>query len=211
MHHNQTGFFDLEQEDIILQGGQLSLYRNFFSISDSDFYFDRLHKEIKWKQEQIIMYGKINPIPRLSAWYGDEGTSYTYSGIAMSPSPWTSLLLEIRQQLNDLSGNDFNSLLANLYRDGNDSVGWHADDEAELGENPTIASLSFGESRRFLMKQKGNEGEKLSLDLNNGDLLIMKGATQQNWLHQIPRSRKQLGARINLTFRSITSPFIQEI
>ena len=157
------------------------------------------------------MYGKINPIPRLSAWYGDEGTSYTYSGITMSPSPWTSLLLDIRQQLNDLSGNDFNSLLANLYRDGNDSVGWHADDEAELGENPTIASLSFGESRRFLMKQKENEGEKLSLDLNNGDLLIMKGATQQNWLHQVPRSKKQLGARINLTFRSIAAPFIKEI
>ena len=143
------------------------------------------------------------PIPRLSAWYGDPGASYTYSGIAMSPIPWTPLLLQIRNRLIEATQSNFNSLLANLYRDGQDSVGWHADDEIELGDSPTIASLSFGESRKFKMKQKQNKEEKFSLDLNDGDLLIMKGDTQKNWLHEIPSSAKKMGPRINLTFRKI--------
>jgi len=203
MHHNQTGFFDLDKEDVHLPGAELSVYRHFFSIAESSNYLDRLHKEIEWKQEEIIVFGRKTPIPRLSAWYGDLGASYTYSGIVMSPIPWTPLLLQIRNRLIEATQSNFNSLLANLYRDGQDSVGWHADDEIELGDSPTIASLSFGESRKFKMKQKQKKGEKFSLDLNDGDLLIMKGDTQKNWLHEVPSSAKKMGPRINLTFRKI--------
>jgi len=203
MARNQTSFFDTDREVIRLSDADITLYRHYFDLSTSKKYFDCLKEELIWREEEIILYGKAHILPRLSAWYGDPEATYTYSGISLSPNPWTTVLNELREIVDNISDFRFNSLLANLYRDQNDSVSWHADDEPELGENPTIASISFGETRKFNFKNKADPETKFSLELGTGDILIMKGATQKNWLHQIPKSSKILQPRVNLTFRRI--------
>lgn len=141
-------------------------------------------------------------IPRLQAWYGDNYQAYTYSGLTMKALPWTPELGELRKRIEQHTGFLFNSCLANLYRDGNDTVGWHSDDEPELGVNPTIASLSLGESRDFQLKHKITK-EKLTIPLKTGGLLLMSGETQHYWQHCIPRTKRVKSPRINLTFRLI--------
>ena len=150
------------------------------------------------------MFGRVVPAPRLEAWYGDEGASYTYSGLAHEPLPWTHELHELRSRVESETGASFNSVLANLYRDGNDSNGWHADDEDELGAEPIIASLSFGTPRRFLLRHRASR-ETVELALNPGSLLVMRGLTQQCWQHSIPKQRAVHQARINLTFRRVVT------
>jgi len=148
------------------------------------------------------MYGKRVAIPRLQAWYGDKGMDYSYSGIILTAKPWPPVLLELKQQVENKCQSSFNAVLANLYRDQDDTVGWHSDDETELGKNPVIASVSFGDERNFQLKHK-DSGEKLTIPLTSGSLLVMAGETQHYWQHCLPRTKKMKSSRINLTFRQI--------
>jgi alkylated DNA repair dioxygenase AlkB len=193
-------------ERFTLLDGEILFMKNFLNYSEAINYFNKLSSSINWKQEEIKYYGKIYPVPRKTAWYGYEGFDYSYSGINCNPEPWTKELLDLKKEIEKLIPNeDFNSVLLNMYRDGNDKVSWHADDEKELGMNPTIASLSIGETRRFDVKHKDNPDLKYKFELTPGSLIIMKGALQHNWLHQIPVQKKVTKPRINLTFRTIVS------
>lgn len=177
---------------------------SFFNQDESVGLLDALKSTIKWKQETFSIFGKTIDVPRLSAWYGDDGKAYSYSGKTYHPHPWNDVLMTIRDRVNAAAGVDFNSVLLNWYRHGNDSMGWHADDEPELGQNPVIASISFGQSRRFDIRLKADHKVKHSIMLENGSLLLMKGDMQQHWQHQIPKSARATGERINLTFRVIS-------
>ena len=190
-------------EELSIPDGDLIICRSLFNQRESDQLLSELYGSIRWQQEFIQIYSKSIPIPRLTAWHGDEGTQYTYSNITMTPQPWTLPLLEIKRKIEPLSGIQFNSVLLNLYRDGQDSVAWHSDDEPELGINPVIGSVSFGGSRRFVLKHRHNTQLKQDIELTHGDFLLMKGTTQHFWRHQIPKTKKPVDPRINLTFRAI--------
>jgi alkylated DNA repair dioxygenase AlkB len=159
--------------------------------------------ETDWQQYSIQIFGKMLPQPRLTAWYGDKDAAYCYSGIHLTPKPFTPLIQQIKEDLESFTGFHFNSVLMNLYRNQNDSMGWHSDDEKELGFEPKIASLSFGESRMFHLKHKTLKQLKIKVALNNGSLLVMQEKMQHNWLHAIPKSTQEKRPRINLTFRKI--------
>ncbi|MCV2883572.1 alpha-ketoglutarate-dependent dioxygenase AlkB [Aestuariibacter sp. AA17] len=161
-----------------------------------------LVSELAWRQDHIKMFGKTVKIPRLQAWYGDKEAIYTYSGLTMKPLAWTPCLLELKQMCEQAASAKFNGVLANLYRNEQDSMGWHADDEPELGERPVIASLTLGEARDFDFKHKIT-GEKHRVRLAHGSLLIMSEETQKYWFHAISKRTKTLGLRVNLTFRFI--------
>lgn len=190
-------------ELIKLDHGWLRFYRRFLDKEESERYFAALLEPTPWMQDTIHIQGKSIPIPRLQAWYGDEGHFYTYSGITLAPLPWTPTLDSLRERIFEASQLHFNSLLINQYRNERDSVSWHSDDEPELGQNPIIASLSLGAARRFELKQKKSIRKKISLTLESGDLLIMGGELQQHWVHQVPKEAAPCQARINLTFRTI--------
>ncbi|MCB1705856.1 MAG: alpha-ketoglutarate-dependent dioxygenase AlkB [Halioglobus sp.] len=179
------------------------LFPALFSECEAARLFAVLRRDILWRQEKIRLYGKVNPLPRLTAWYGDPGTTYRYSGITAEPTPWIPALLEIRARIEAVSGGRFNSVLLNLYRDGADSMAWHADDEPELGRNPVIGSVSFGQSRTLQLKHKREPANRRNIELPNGSYLLMQGAMQHHWLHQVAKSRRPLGERINLTYRKI--------
>lgn len=182
--------------------GELYLYSSFLSSSEASHYFSLLLSALAWKEETIKIYGKQVKVPRLVCWYGDVDAHYRYSGIDHEPLPWTQELAELRDKISTYTGYDFNSVLANLYRNQNDSMGWHSDKEKELGEKPTIASLSLGETRLFKLQHKKTK-EIIDVELQSGDLLMMEGNIQQYWRHSLPKSKIKLSARINLTFRRI--------
>ena len=185
-------------------GLQLHYWPDFVGNEQADRWFARLHAEVDWTQDEIRMYGRDVLVPRLSAWYGDEGADYAYSGIPLVLRPWTPLLEAIRDAVQAQCGHAFNSVLLNLYRDGRDSVAWHADDEPELGRHPLIASLSLGQVRTFQLKHRSDRDlERIDLDLEHGSLLLMAGETQAHWVHAIPKRKKPLEPRINLTFRRV--------
>ena len=188
-----------------MRDADVYLYPALFSPREADDLFDALRNDICWKQEQIKRYGRVHNIPRLTAWYGDPDKTYAYSGISVEPSPWTPPLLQIKKKIENVSGVSFNSVLLNLYRSGSDGVSWHSDDESELGKNPVIGSVSFGESRPFQMRHKSIKNEKQILLLEHGSFLLMQGRTQHQWLHQIPKSKKVMDERINLTFRNVAT------
>jgi alkylated DNA repair dioxygenase AlkB len=201
----------MEQLSIFNSGQSLKLpadlmdyFPNIFTREESAGLMQKLKDTIQWKQETIQMYGKLLNTPRLTAWYGENSKTYAFSGKNYDPYPWTPELLFIRQRVEQAAGMAFNSVLLNDYRNGNDSVAWHADDEPELGLNPVIASVSFGQARRFDVRHKQNHKLKYSVELENGSLLIMKGDLQHNWEHQVPKSTKAINERINLTFRVIS-------
>ncbi len=188
----------------LMPDGEVAIYRNFFNRAESHQIFQALLSKIKWRQDKMKLYGKEYELPRLTAWYGDDGKSYTFSGIPMNPDAWTPTLLAIKSRIEEVTQAKFNSVLLNLYRSGRDGVSWHSDDEPELGKNPIIASVSFGETRRFQLRHKLDKSlDKVEITLTHGSLLIMKGSTQHLWQHQIPKSAKSLRERINLTFRII--------
>jgi alkylated DNA repair dioxygenase AlkB len=162
-----------------------------------------LKKNIQWKQETLTIFGKTVKTPRLTAWYGDIGIAYKYSGKQFFALSWTEELLAIKEKTELVSPVKFNSVLLNYYRDGNDSMGWHSDDEPELGKNPVIASVNFGQERRFDFRYKADHRIKHNLILANGSLLLMKGDLQHHWQHQIAKSKQGMKERINLTFRLI--------
>jgi alkylated DNA repair dioxygenase AlkB len=187
-----------------LPEADVSFIRHFFGAADSDRILHTLTEATPWRQDHILIAGKSIPLPRLTAWYGDPGKNYAYSGIAMYPSPWTETLLDIKAKVEATAGVPFNSVLLNHYRTGQDSVAWHSDDEPGLGRNPVIASVSFGATRRFHLKPKTNSTiDRVAIDLTHGSLLLMQGPTQHFWLHQVPKTTRAVGPRINLTFRYI--------
>jgi len=181
----------------------IAYYPSFYTKIEADYYFNILNNKTPWQQDDITVFGKTYPQPRLTALYGDNSKPYTYSNITMHPHSFTKELLEIKKLIEYKSKTIFTSCLLNLYRDGKDSNGWHADNESELGINPIIASLSFGAERWFHLKHRKNKDLKTKLLLQHGSLLIMSGETQHCWLHQIPKTKKQIEPRINLTFRTI--------
>lgn len=181
----------------------VDFYPHFFSQSESDILYKELMNTISWKQEQIKYYGKIINLPRLTAWHGDKGLSYTYSGINVIADEWIEVLLRIKAKIESVSNAKFNSVLLNLYRNGKDSVAWHSDDEVELGVNPIIGSVSFGSTRNFQFQHRKNTDLREAVKLAHGDFLLMKGTTQHFWQHQIPKTSPLLEPRINLTFRII--------
>jgi alkylated DNA repair dioxygenase AlkB len=162
--------------------------------------FEQLIALTPWRQEVAMLMGRRVPIPRLTAWHGAAG--YVYSGIKMTPAPWNPPLLELKAVAEACARQAFNSVLLNLYRDGRDSVSWHADNEPGLGRDPVIASVSLGATRRFQMKHRRREA-RVALDLTAGSCLVMAGATQHHWLHQVPKTSRPVGPRINLTFRTM--------
>ena len=159
-------------------------------------------KNIKWKHDNISLYGKNIPLPRYTSWYGDPGMSYSYSGINSNPNEWNKGLLYIKQQIERVVDTKFNSVLLNWYRDGEDYINWHADDEKELGANPIIGSVNFGATRDFIIR-KNDKSLKIKIPLKHGTLLIMKGQLQHHWQHSIPKRKRVNTVRVNLTFRCI--------
>jgi len=182
--------------------GELYLIKQFYSSSEAQLLFTELQSSLAWQEEAIFIFGKSIKVPRLMCWIGDADAYYRYSGVDHQPSPWTQSLQAIRQRVEQQCQHSFNSVLANLYRDGQDSMGCHADNEKELGLNPLIASLSLGEERLFRLHHKQRK-ERLDMFLQSGDLLIMAGALQHHWLHSLPKTKKSKNPRINLTFRKI--------
>lgn len=164
-------------------------------------------KNIEWQHDKLNMYGKEVFLPRYSAWYGDNDKPYTYSGLTLQPKKWNKGLLFIKEQIEKIANADFNSVLMNWYRDGNDYINWHTDAEKELGINPVISSVNFGAKRRFLIRRKDDHTIKLEFPLKHGSLLIMKGELQHYWQHSVPKEKKIKENRINLTFRKIINNF----
>ncbi|HHI5410163.1 TPA: alpha-ketoglutarate-dependent dioxygenase AlkB [Vibrio metoecus] len=192
---------DFPSGDITLLDGQLVWFPQFLALPQADEALTQLKTELNWQQKSIRLFGKCVLQPRLIAWYGDE--DYRYSGLTLSAHPFPERLAQLKMQCEEAAQTRFNSVLANLYRDGQDSMGWHQDNEPELGTNPIIASLSLGESRRFLLRHKQDPALKIECELSHGDLLIMAGTTQHCWQHAIPKTRQTKQLRINLTFRNI--------
>ena len=184
--------------------GDVVFFEHFFDRKESDYYYETLQREIQWHQDKIKLYGKTINLPRQTAWYGDPGKSYTYSGIPMRPHTWTPGLLQIKKRVEKEAKIEFSSVLLNLYRTGKDSVNWHSDNEKELGKNPIIGSVSFGDTREFQMRHLTRKDlRKVNIPLAHGSFLLMKGTTQHCWEHQIPKTSQPVKPRINLTFRVI--------
>ncbi|MFN3755636.1 MAG: alpha-ketoglutarate-dependent dioxygenase AlkB family protein [Flavobacterium sp.] len=182
---------------------EIIYYQHFYEDSIAKDIFETLLNETPWRQDPIKVFGKTYPQPRLTALYGDQNLKYGYSGIKMSPLPWTKTLWDIKEKIETLTPVKFTTVLLNLYRDGKDSNGWHADNEKELGLNPCIASLSLGQSRVFRLKHNTIKDEKLNIELQHGSLLLMGGTTQHFWKHQIAKTAQPMKPRINLTFRVV--------
>ncbi|WP_343488455.1 alpha-ketoglutarate-dependent dioxygenase AlkB [Allomuricauda sp. d1] len=192
-----------EKTTLQLPDADIGYYPNFIPKEKADFYFGEFRRNIPWQQDDITVFGKTYAQPRLTALFGNNGKPYSYSNITMRPHEFTPALLEIKSNIENICDANFTTCLLNLYRDGRDSNGWHADDEKELGQNPVIASVSLGHERFFHLRYKRNKGLKQKLLLQHGSLLLMQGTTQHYWQHQIPKTEKPVGPRINLTFRVI--------
>ena len=194
---------------MVVPGADVALWPHWLKAVEADALFAELHPAIAWENHRIRLFGREVASPRLSCWIGDPGAAYTYSRSRFEPQPWPASLAALRPRVEQACDACFNSVLANLYRDGNDAMGWHSDDEPELGAQPVIASLSLGAERRFLFRRRRARGEKLQPGdtfeqvLPNGSLLRMAGDTQRWYRHALPRMRPLAGARINLTFRQV--------
>lgn len=193
-----------EKLDLKIPDGKITFYEGFFNMKESQELMNTLIQTIEWSQDEVVVFGKKHKIPRLNAWYGDEGKVMKYSGLTLQPKSWTKELTEIKNRIEIQTRFEFNSCLLNYYRDGKDGMGWHQDNEKELGINPVIASVTFGQSRPFQLKHINKpEIKKIDIALSNGSLLIMAGETQHYWKHQIPKTSRKVTERINLTFRKI--------
>lgn len=190
--------------NLLPRDGIAVLYRDVWPATEATRLFDALLEECQWEDTSIMMFGKPVREPRRSAWHADDGVSYRYSGLTRVQHPWTPALATVRSRCEAITGRQFNGVLTNLYRDGRDSMGWHADDEKSLGNEPTIASVSFGAERRFQFRHRSS-GEVITIDLPHNSLLVMAGQCQSFWKHRLAPTKKQTEARINLTFRRIVS------
>ena len=192
---------DAEFVRVELPDAEVAYRAGFFAPDEARTLFYALRAEIPWEQHRVRIRGREMACPRLSGWQGDA--TYSYSGLTLHPASWTPGVMAVRRRIEAATGEAFNSALANLYRNGGDRMGWHADDEPELGPAPIIASASFGAARRFLLRPKRGRAPSAPLVLEPGSLLVMRGATQRHWLHSLPPTRRHVGSRINLTFRRI--------
>ncbi|WMX13900.1 alpha-ketoglutarate-dependent dioxygenase AlkB [Aureispira sp. CCB-E] len=188
---------------ILSQSDNILYYNNFLSTVEAQVLYQKLLHNLDWQQYPIRMFGKTIWQPRLIAWYGDKGIQYTYSQTTLTAEGWDNDLKQLREKLQHELQLNFNSVLANLYRDGQDSMGWHSDDEKELGTQPTIASISLGTARKFQLRQKEDHKIKTTVLLEPGSLLLMQGDSQHKWQHQIAKTKRITTPRINLTFRKI--------
>ena len=186
-----------------LPGAKLRYYESFFNKKEAGNYFIEILNTTTWKQDKIKVYGKTYMQPRLTALYANNALPYSYSGIKMHPKKMTHILSEIQNRIHKVSNNIFTTVLINQYRNGNDSNGWHADNEKELGKNPIIASVSFGSDRFFHLKHREQKELRFKILLKSGSLFFLEGETQTHWLHQIAKTSQPVGTRINLTFRKI--------
>ena len=188
--------------DLLPHDGIATYHGKVFNQQQAQFYLDKLLTEIEWKNDEAIIFGRHIITKRKVAWYADKDYSYTYSKTTKQALPWTKELLELKKVAEELSGSTYNSCLLNLYHDGDEGMAWHSDDEKMLGKDSAIASLTFGAERKFCFKHK-KTGQVISLMLENGSLLVMKGTTQTNWLHRLPKTTKVSKPRVNLTFRTM--------
>ena len=189
---------------IDLPDADVRLDPTWLAAEEAERLFAALQATIPWENHPVRLFGREYPAPRLSCWIGDADATYRYSGLVRTSHPWLPALAAMRDRLEVELDTRFDSVLANLYRDGRDAMGWHADDEPELGDAPVIASLSLGATRRFVLKHR-REAARCALDLASGSLLVMQGATQANYRHALPRTARPVGERINLTFRRVSS------
>lgn len=201
--------FDDKFVNVLNKDGEANYYGKIMSTSEANTYYNLLLNNIKWKNDEALYQGKHIVTRRKVAWYGDQGFLYTYSNTTKQAIPWTNELLDLKRKIELITNSLFNSCLLNLYHNGNEGMTWHSDDEKSLGKNTFIASLSFGAERKFSFKHKRTK-QTISLLLENGSLLLMKGNTQLNWLHSLPLSTKIINPRINLTFRTIIDQSIHD-
>jgi alkylated DNA repair dioxygenase AlkB len=192
-----------DHRQLDLPDADVRLWPGAWTAAEADRLFQELLSSIDWREETVLIFGERRLVPRLVAWHGDPGTAYTYSGTAHEPLPWTPALAAIKSRVESLTHHAFNSVLLNRYRGGADGMGWHADDEAELGRDPAIASVSFGAARRFVLRHRRRSAARAELLLGHGDLLLMAGATQHHYVHAVPKTARTVGERINLTFRRV--------
>jgi alkylated DNA repair dioxygenase AlkB len=201
--NNKMDLFDQDRISNLLHiDGTVNYYRNVLTHNEANRYFDLLLQNILWRNDEAVIFGKHIVAKRKVAWYGDSDYLYTYSNTTKQALTWTKELSDLKQRVEEITGTKFNSCLLNLYHNGDEGIAWHSDDEKPLGENSIIASLSFGAERKFSFKHKHTK-QTISVVLEHGSLLIMKDATQTNWLHSLPKSKKITRPRINLTFRTI--------
>lgn len=190
--------------------GKVAYWPQVPELGESARWLAKLENSLNWEQLPVRLFGRSIPQPRLTAFYGDAGVRYRYSGLTLEARGWTPDLKRISQLVTRYSGRIFNSVLCNLYRNGNDYMGWHADDEPELGQDPAIASVSFGVARRFVLKSRERSPERREFLLLPGSLLLMSGDLQRHWLHQLPKAKRVKGPRVNLTFRQIHLPSLRQ-
>lgn len=199
---NQQSFFPADGVCAVDQDGEALLWDDFLTPEEAERLFAHLRDSLPWQSETIQIYGRAVPVPRRVCWIGDPDAVYTYSGITHEPLPWPPPLAELKEKIETFTGDRFNSVLANLYRNGNDAMGYHADNERELGREPVIASISLGAGRTFRLRHNRTK-TRVDLVLNSGSLLLMRGRLQHCWRHSVPRTPAAVGPRINLTFRLI--------
>ena len=199
----EKSIWDQGFETIALPDAEIAYAPRFLSISEADEHLDQIISRTPWEQSRLKMAGRECLIPRLNTWYGDSGAHYSYSGARLVLNPWTPQLMRLKQQVEEAVGVLFNSALLNYYRSGDDSVGWHSDDEPELGDKPLIAVLSIGAERGFDLRHKTQKGLRYTLDLEHGSLFVMAGAMQSHWAHRIAKTRHHCEARVSLTFRQV--------
>jgi alkylated DNA repair dioxygenase AlkB len=201
--NKKMDLFDQDRiSNLLHKDGTVNYYRNVLTHNEANRYFDLLLQNILWRNDEAVIFGKHIVAKRKVAWYGDSDYLYTYSNTTKQALTWTKELSDLKQRVEEVTGTKFNSCLLNLYHNGDEGIAWHSDDEKPLGENSIIASLSFGAERKFSFKHKHTK-QIISVVLEHGSLLIMKDATQTNWLHSLPKSKKITRPRINLTFRTI--------
>lgn len=200
----QLGLLNSETHVLQLANADIEYHPQFIADDEANQLYERLLANTDWQQDTVKVYGKEHLTPRLSSWVGEPWMSYSYSNNTMTPVAWSNTLINIKQQIETATQESFNSVLVNYYRDGQDSNGWHSDDEPELGHNPVIASLSLGAPRDFHLRHKRDKQLRHTMTLEHGSLLMMRGTTQQHWQHTIPK-RAHANGRINLTFRTIMS------
>ncbi|MDC0956642.1 alpha-ketoglutarate-dependent dioxygenase AlkB [Flavobacteriaceae bacterium] len=195
-------FHTSKDNNLLPFDGEVNYYGSVMNTKQSEYYFDQLLQNIQWENDKAIIFGKLIITKRKVAWYGDKPFEYTYSKTTKSALPWTKELLELKEIIENKTGEKFNSCLLNLYHNGDEGMAWHSDGEKDLKKNGAVGSLSFGAERKFSFKHKKTK-QTVSVYLEKGSLLVMKGTTQINWLHRLPPTKKVKNPRINLTFRII--------